>query len=160
MGSHSECSVSGRHGVLLDLLTVLAPTVATVGDMMVLLNWEDVEFTTGRLWLAFALAFLLFPSLVAFVVNWWHPASTTMFRPFLAAVPQLLVVPLMYVVFLWHESNAASGFGVTEPGQGEVLFRNILGWSILGLMLTMPAVLAGYMGSWVGQSSRRGRDAP
>jgi hypothetical protein len=167
MGNHRESSVFGRHGVLLDLLAVLAPTVATVIDMLALLTLDELHYITGQFGQAFFLAFFLFPSLVAFVINWWHPALPTAFRPFLAAVPQLLVVPLMFVMFLWIAAGPDPGLGVGDPGFGlteaerkEMLVVNITDGSIIGLMLTMPTVLAGYMGSWLGQSSRRGSDAP
>jgi hypothetical protein len=156
MENHRDPGFVDRHAVVLDMLVVFAPTVANVGDMLVFLDWED-DFTTEKWWPVFTMAFLLFPSLVAFVINWWHPAPTATFRPFLAAVPQLLVVPL---IWMWAEWDADRGFGVTEAEMEEVRVATVVFGSILGLILTMPAVLAGYMGTWLGHWSRRGKDAP
>lgn len=167
MDHHQTPSFVDRHPLLLDILIILGPAVATGVNLLVLLNWEDVGIETGRWRPAFTMAFFLFPSLAAFVTSWWHPAPTATFRPFLAAVPQLLVVPLTFLMFLWVESDPEPGFGLGDPGFGlteaekeETLVANIISGSIIGLLLTMPAVLAGYMGTWLGQSSRRGREGP
>jgi hypothetical protein len=134
---HQTSSSFDRHALPLD---ILAPTIATVVDLLVFLNWADVDsdsFQEGGVGIMgvgsghpFYLAFWLFPMVVAAGVNWWHPASTSTFRPFLAAVPQVLVVPLMvWIVF------------------GAPLVSAIVEGSLLGLTLTIPVVPAGYIGT-------------
>ena len=152
MNHHRKSSFVDWDAWLPAIVVILAPAIATVAMFIVTLNWENLGFKMSQWWPVFIVAFFLFPAVVAFGVNWWHFASDSPFRalwlPLLAAVLQVLVIPLLL------------GFAAPDPdsdvdlGYDQNPAALIEAGIFVGLLLTLPTLLAGYLGTWLGHWSQ------
>jgi hypothetical protein len=123
----------------------LAPTAVTLLALLPLL----VTGTGDRPPLILIAVFFLLAPLVALLVNWRWPQATTDRRAALAALPQLVIVMLMFRLAIWFEyrdyyledsSEEAMSYGI-----GFIVSL------LLGVILFVLVYIAGRVGAWLGQ---------
>ncbi len=130
------------------LLAALLPTLATA------LAWTPHVFSNPDDVSPVLLVLLVVSApAVALVVNWRWPAATNRDRATWAALPQVVVVPLMARLDTWMEVQRGyllRGSGEEAMSYGLGLFLGL----IVGIILLVLVGFTGRLGAWLGRRER------
>ena len=126
------------------LLAALLPMLATA------LTLTPELFSTPErfpVWLGVLL--LVNAPAVALIVNWVWPVATNKDRATWTALPQVLVVPLMVWLDVWHDVR--SGYLLEGSGEEAMAFGigTVIG-VLTGIVLLVLVGFAGRIGAWLG----------
>ena len=145
-----------RAALLPALATVLVWTPALLSIIPAISGIDSSEASEGVIppLLLFVLYFVSAPT-VALIVNWRWPAATNADRATFAALLQILVSPVLAVIFVWLDVQR--GYESNEAGVIGLVFNLLVILAVItGVFLTMLVAVFGRIGAWLAQ----GRQGP